>query len=160
VPLFDLLKGQDMPYEGFGDILPYSSENNNSFDSLTEEAEERMKESFGVELNDVNKTIVDLENTIEEMWQEGWNPEEANINLFATDFGLLLSKIIKELYGGTTIFRSSSELNHLSIWWNEKGVEVFPFHKAYKCLTNEYGENMVSFVKDLKHILEEEEEHE
>jgi hypothetical protein len=155
VPLFDLLKGQNSPYEGFGDVLPDQVENKELIDRLTSEAAERIKEGFGIELSDTNQAVTEIENTIAEMWQEGWNPDEGNVNLFATDFGLVLVELIQQLYAGKTVFRSTSELNHLSIWWSEKGVEVFPFHKAYKRLTLESGENLSSFVQGLKHILEE-----
>lgn len=156
VPIFDLLKGQNVPYEGFGDVLPAQVEHENLIEKLISEAVERIKEGFGVELNDWNQAVKKLEDMIIEMWQDGWNPDGGNVNLFATDFGLLLTAIIKELYDGKTIFRSISELNHVSIWWSDKGLEVFPFHKAYKRLTLESGENLISFVQGLGNILEEE----
>lgn len=154
VPLFDLLEGQKTPYEGFGKILPDQVKNNNVIEKLTSEAFVRIKKGFDIELSDTNQAIKDIEDSIAEMWQEGWNPDEGNVNLFATDFGFILTAIIKQLYEGKIIFRSLSELNHLSIWWSEKQVEVFPFHKAYKRITLESGENLHSFVRGLRHILE------
>ncbi len=153
VPLFDLLKSQNEPYEGFGEILLDSFENNNIIHGLISMAVDHIKDCFEIPLYDPHQTGMELEKAISEMWQEGWDPEEADVNLFVTDFGLLLTKILKELYGGTYILRSKSELNHLSIWWIEKRVEVFPFHKIYKRLINDSGENLYSFIQGLKHIL-------
>lgn len=153
VPLFDLLKGQKSPYKGFGVILSDQDENNKLLEKLTSEAAERFKEGFGIKLDDSNQAIEELEKTITEMWQEGWNPDEGNVNLFATDFGLILAEIIQCLFAGKTLFRSKSNLNHLSVWWNEQRVEVFPFHKAYKRLTTESGESLSSFVSGLKQLL-------
>ena len=35
------------------------------------------------------------------------------------------------------------------------GVEAFPFHKAFKCLTESDGESMAYFVRGVGHELEE-----
>ena len=52
-----------------------------------------------------------------------------------------------DLLGGRLIFRLPGDVVdiHNSIFW--PGVEVFPFHKAFKCLTEEEGESMSYFVR-------------
>jgi len=56
--------------------------------------------------------------------------------------------------GGRLIFRSSEDVVdvHNSIFW--PGVEAFPFHKAFKCLTEIDGESMAYFVRGVGHELE------
>jgi hypothetical protein len=55
----------------------------------------------------------------------------------------------QDLLGGKLIFRSPGDIVdvHNSILW--PGVEVFPFHKAFKCLTDRDGESMAYFVRGI-----------
>jgi hypothetical protein len=59
----------------------------------------------------------------------------------------LLIQVTQDLLGGRLIFRSPGDVVdvHNSIFW--PGVEVFPFHKVFKCLTNRDGESMAYFVR-------------
>lgn len=153
IPPFDLLKGQNAPFEGFGDILPKSLSNNNLLIGLISQATIRIEEDFEIGQGDAIKFVAELENIIDEMWQDGWDPQKGDVNLFTTDFGLILTKTIIDLYGGEFIFRSKTNLNHFSIWWVEKGIEVFPFHKMYKRLIYLSGENLSSFIQGLQEVL-------
>ena len=56
---------------------------------------------------------------------------------------------IQDVTGGQAIFRSRTDLSHASLWWPEKRVEVFPFHKMYRRLVDRDGESLVFFVKAL-----------
>ena len=51
------------------------------------------------------------------------------------------------------MFRSESDLNHVSLWWSEQAVEAFPFHKMYKRLTSREGESVSFFVRGLEQLL-------
>lgn len=155
IPPFDFLKGQEVPFEGFGDILPDSLTTKNLLQDQIRRAGERVEKGFGLELDDPKKLLVELEKTIDEMWEEGWEPNKGDINLFATDFGLLITKTIRDIFGGKYIFRSENDLTHLSIFWAEKGMEVFPFHKVYKRLIKRSGESLVDFIQGLEQMLDE-----
>jgi hypothetical protein len=76
-----------------------------------------------------------------------------DLNLFTRDFGLLLLEATLDLLGGRPIFRSPGQdiYVHNSIFW--PGVEAFPFHKAFKCLTEADGESMAYFVRGVAHEL-------
>jgi hypothetical protein len=153
VPPFDYLEGQDSPYEGFGEALPVSQAREKVLRSLIAQATGRVEEEFEVELSDPNQASTELENVIAQMWAEGWNTGSGDVNLLATDFGLILTGVIGELHGGELIFRSETVLDHLSIWWVEDAIEVFPFHKAYKRLFSQYGENLNTFIRGLGSLL-------
>jgi hypothetical protein len=88
------------------------------------------------------------------MWTEGWQPERSDINLFATDFGCVLTKAIEQTLDGMLVFRSSSDLSHLSVWWPQAQVEAFPFHKTYKRLLSEEGESLGFFSRQLTRLVE------
>jgi hypothetical protein len=64
-------------------------------------------------------------------------------------------KATLDLLGGRLIFRSPEDDDvsvHNSILW--PGVEAFPFHKAFKCMTESDGESMAYFVRGVGHELE------
>jgi hypothetical protein len=96
-----------------------------------------------------------LDGIIERMWETGWDPRVGDLNLFTRTFGLLLIEATLDLLGGRPIFRSPGDdiYVHNSIFW--PGVEAFPFHKAFKCLTESDGESMAYFVRGVGHELEE-----
>jgi hypothetical protein len=58
-----------------------------------------------------------------------------------------------QLLGGRLVFRSLGDdiYVHNSIFW--PGVEAFPSHKAFKCLTESDGESMAYFVRGVGHEL-------
>jgi hypothetical protein len=111
--------------------------------------------TFRVKLETSSTIPQELDDIIARMWETGWDPRVRNLALFTHDFGLLLIEATLDLLGGRPIFRSPyfDELYvHTSILWPE--VEAFPFHKAFKCLTQTDGESMAYFVRGVSHELE------
>ena len=155
IPPFDALSGQVTPFLGFGDILSKSPEVETQFFLAIADAKRRIEGGFDVRLNIANETAKELDKIIIDMWESGWNPKTGNINLFAFDFGCILAKIVLAQLGGQPTFRSSKEMNHFSIFWANKRLEAFPFHKALKCLHIRQGETMTSFVNGLANKLNE-----
>lgn len=154
IPIFDLLSGQDKPYEGFGEVLTDSADHEEKMNKQIVQAINRVQEGFEVDFSvDGGKIEDKIENIIKEMWDEDWDPKSSNINLFTTDFGLLLVKLIISKFGGELVFRNTNDLNHVSVWWADKEVEVFPFHKVYKRLSEMEGESIKTFITGLNHIL-------
>jgi hypothetical protein len=88
---------------------------------------------------------------MEKMWATGWDPGVGDLNLFTRDFGLLLLEATLDLLGGRPVFRSPARIYTSTMW---PGVEAFPFHKAFKCLTETDGESMTYFVRGVAHELE------
>jgi len=150
VPPFDALAEEASPFGGFGPILPTSAELNDRFQKEAIDARRRIQEGFQTKLASPTETPNELDKIITSMWNSGWNPEIGNVDLFARDFGCLLTKAILELLGGMLIFRSTDDASHLSIFWADAKLEAFPFHKVLKCLNNRHGETMSSFVSGLK----------
>lgn len=109
-----------------------------------------------MELTNPSTVPRELDDILEEMWKTWWDPRVGDLNLFTFDFGLMLFEATLSLLGGKPVLRSPGSDNvyvHTSIVW--PGVEAFPFHKAFKCLTLEDGESMTYFVRGLAYQLEE-----
>jgi len=150
--LFDLVKGEETPIKNFGKIYIVKDDIKTMLFEVEEEARRRFNKFF---LNSNKEiTIKSLEKTIQKMWNEGWNPDKGNINLFSTDFGIILTIIIIDKIGGQIIFRSDENLNDLSIWWQEKKIEVFPFHKMYKRLLSKDEDDIEYFYNQIKKMIE------
>jgi hypothetical protein len=154
VPPFDLLTNQPSPYESFGRILPASETVERAFEDVVGKARERIGEAFGVRIGQDREGIQELEDLIAEMWAQDWNPEEGDVNLFATDFGSLFTRALSRVLKGRLVFRSEKDLSHLSCWWEPNGVEAFPFHKVYKRLLSQEGESLPFFFSALESILQ------
>jgi hypothetical protein len=152
-PAFDLLVGRaKTPYRGFGGVA----------DSLERQLHMgatkvrlQIRETFGVELTSATAVPRELDNIVEEMWKTGWDPHVGQLNLFTFHFGLMLFEATLSLLGGKAVLRSPGDdvYLHTSIFW--PGVEAFPFHKAFKCLTRDDGETMAYFLRGLGQQLEE-----
>jgi hypothetical protein len=152
-PRFDLLEGQETPFEGFGDVLPDSESRESTFADVLEEVLAYVHEVFKVNLDDPCDRPAILERTIAQMWQEGWRPEIGDVNLFTRDFGVILAASMRDLLGGKLVFRSECEMDHLSIWWEGSKLEAFPFHKTYKRLTSQEGESIDFFFRAIRKML-------
>lgn len=150
VPLFDILADQQSIYPGFGPVLPHSQARLDRFIKLADQATERIQSEFLAEKPQKDVGIETLDGIIEQMWSEDWDPQSGDINLFSTDFGLVLTRIIQALVGGRLVFRSETDLNHVSLYWPDRQIEVFPFHKIYKCLANRTGESLKMFVEAIR----------
>lgn len=153
VPPFDLLSGFTSPYEGFGEYFEPSTERFLRYDAESREARKRLEDGFQVHLSGLELISTELDTLAAEMWEQGWNPRKNNINLFTTDFGLVLSRAILETLGGTVVLRSDEDISHLSIWWQQEQLEAFPFHKILKRLCHREGESIRFFIDGLKFLL-------
>jgi|GEM_PF-4339895 hypothetical protein len=149
VPPFDLLENLSHPFSGFSEVLPSTPDLEDSFRRKATTVRLRIAAQFGVPLKDWTSTAKELDSIVAGMWGTGWNPETGNVNLFACDFGLVLSEAILGMLHGTPTFRSKTDLSHFSIYWPEHRLEAFPFHKVLKCLYNKEGERMIGFVDGL-----------
>ena len=148
VPPFESLTQGTTPYSGFGPLLiePDAGEN---FSRVTQEASVRISETFGVSPPADRTGIATLEEFASRMWREGWDPESADVNLFVRDFGSVFMAIIQAMTAAEPVFRSKTDLSHASLWWPKKRLEVFPFHKMYRRLTDQAGESLIFFVDGL-----------
>lgn len=148
VPPFESLTQGTGPYSGFGPLVlePEAAAN---FSRVVKEATGRISEMFGVSPPSDRTGIAALEELASRIWREGWDPERADVNLFVRDFGSVLMSITQAMTDGEPVFRSKTDLSHASLWWPKKRLEVFPFHKMYRRLTDQSGESLVFFVDSL-----------
>ncbi|QNN23414.1 hypothetical protein HED60_14390 [Planctomycetales bacterium ZRK34] len=121
--------------------------------NATEQAFKKLKDCFGIRQGSPKQIVLTIENTVSEMWKEGWSPKESSLNLFTTNFGLVLADAIHEGFGGVGIFRSTTDLNHYSLWWRCCKIEIFPFHKMHKRLIHASGENLCYFFQGMQEYL-------
>jgi hypothetical protein len=155
-PAIDMFSGKaTKPYHGFGGVIANSGELERQLHADAVRVREDFRKTFRARLVSPTSTPKELDDIVKKMWETGWDPRVGNLNLFIRDFGLLLIEATMELLGGRLVFRSPGDdvYIHNSIFW--PGVEVFPFHKAFKCLTESDGESMAYFVRGVGHELEE-----
>jgi hypothetical protein len=148
VPPFECLTQDTAPYSGFGPPIA-AADVSESFSRVVEEATHRITEMFGVSPQPDRTGIVVLEELVSRMWREGWDPATSDTNLFVRDFGSVLMSVIHTMAGGEPVFRSTTDLSHASLWWPKDRLEVFPFHKMYRRLTDRTGESLVFFTDAL-----------
>ena len=152
VPPFDMLVSQAEPYGGFGDVLSSSEQVENQVAQTAIEARERIEQVFGIAMGTCFDTPRIIEELVQKMWRDGWSPNNSSINLFTTDFGAVLVDEIRRCSGGSLIFRSATDLSHMSLWWPDRGIEVFPFHKMYKRLLANDGESIEYFANRIRKL--------
>ena len=154
IPPFDLITGDAIPFDGFGNIIEDKKNVEIRFLKVLKEVSDRIRDIFNLDLDCENIDVVkDLENIISQMWLEGWDPESGDYNLFSRDFGSILAREIKSQLGGDYIFRSTKRLDYMSIFWKEKKVEAFPFFKVLKRLFNKDGESLTYFFSSLRKMI-------
>lgn len=153
VPPFDVLTGQDAPYVGFGETEVIESAYPSSYLETVSQAKRRISEVFGIRGETDLESIRMVEGAIAQMWIDGWNPNEANVNLFATDFGCVVIEGLKQDLGGTLVLRSEKDISHASLWWKDKSIEAFPFHVTYKRLTSNEDQSLTHFTNSLRAML-------
>jgi hypothetical protein len=153
VPPFDVLTSQTTPFTGFGDPLAATTDCEGRFLDTAHQARRRISEVFALELGGPEEVPAKLEGVIAQMWVEGWDPETGDVNLFTTDFGCVLAQAIHQTLGGLLVFRSATDLSHLSLWWHERAVEAFPFHKTYKRLLSNEGDSFPYFARCLANLV-------
>jgi hypothetical protein len=148
-PAFDMFSGvATAPYHGFGGVVQDSDGLERLLHAEAAQVRKDVQKTFRAKLETSASIPKELDGVIEKMWETGWDPRVGNLNLFTRTFGLLLFETTLDLLGGKPIFRSPGDDNvyvHNSIFW--PGVEAFPFHKAFKCLTESDGESMSYFVR-------------
>ena len=110
-------------------------------------------ETFKVRINATESGILSLEKLVGQMWDEGWDPEHGDINLFARDFGSLFFVGIHTILKGAQVFRSETDLSHASLFWAHRKAEAFPFHRIYKRLYAKDGESLPYFFDGVKQQL-------
>lgn len=148
VPPPDVLAGEPEPYSGFGP--PQGHAVNDDFLRVVDGARHRVQETFEAVDVEGRPGVETIERVIREMWDEGWDPEQGDVNLFTRDFGSLFMACLSNALGGERIFRSMTDLSHASVFWRKKRLEAFPFHKVYKRLSNREGDSLVFFFDSLK----------
>lgn len=154
IPPFDIITGDSIPFDGFGNIIEDKKNVEISFLKVLKEVSNRIRDIFDLDLDCENiDAVTDLENLLSQMWLEGWDPEAGDYNLFTRDFGSILAREIKSQMGGEYIFRSKRRLDYTSIFWKEKKVEAFPFFKVLKRLFNKDGESLTYFFSSLRTII-------
>jgi hypothetical protein len=147
-PAMDMFFGNaTTPYRSFGGVIHDSGELERQLHADAGRVQVEVRRIFGVKLGNPTSIPRELDEIVERMWETGWDPRSGDLNLFTHDFGLLLIEATLDLLGGRPIFRSPGDnvYVHNSIFW--PGVEAFPFHKAFKSLTETDGESMAYFVR-------------
>ena len=155
-PALDMFVGFPQPYAGFGGVIEHPGNLLKELRANAAQVREDIRRTFHVTLEDPVSTTQQLDRIIAEMWETGWDPQINNLNLFNREFGLLLFDATLDLLGGTPIFRNpggDQVYVHNSIFW--PGVEAFPFHKAFKCMTHSDGESMAHFIRGVANVLVE-----
>jgi len=117
--------------------------------AVVDQARSRFSDVFGCAFSLSEEGIEQLELVIQEMWSSGWDPANGDIDLFSRDFGSMLAASTQQLLGGKFVFRSSTDLTHSSIWFEERCLETFPFHRVFKRLTHEHGESLTYYFKSV-----------
>ncbi len=152
IPPFDLLNGSDKPTDSFGIILENTeyAEALLQFEDLFNKAKESLAEIFNFDLSYHEDIVNGLDAIISEMWSTGWDPNNADLNLYCSHFGVILAFHMGSMPNVRIVMRSLNNLNHLSVWHEASKSEYFPFHKIVKCLTRKHGESIRQMVDDLK----------
>ncbi len=150
--LFDLLTGAPAPFTGFGQILKPSVVVPR-FREAVRQAHERLQEVFHLEPGANSQVAQQIENVVASMWAEGWDPNKADFDLFARDFGTVIADAILVGLGGEIVFRSETDLSHVSIWWESLRTETFPYHKVAKRLLRREGEDLCYYWESLVRIV-------
>jgi hypothetical protein len=151
LPSFDVLTGAAEPFDG-GDvsvtpqILP-------RFEEVVSQAAARVVDIFAVDVPANLDGAAELERIVIEMWDDGWNPDEGEVSLFVRDFGALLVRSILGELNGVPVFRSPTDLSHMSVWWPDLKVETFPFHRMYKRMTHADGESITYYISSLNRLV-------
>lgn len=148
VPPFEALTQGTCPYSGLGPLVS-DAEATQNFSPVVASAFARLSETFGVSLHPDRNGVATLEDLVNRIWDEGWDPESGDVNLFVRDLGSVFMFILQAMTAGEAVFRSKTDLSHASLWWPKKRLEIFPFHKMYRRLTDRDGESLVFFVDSL-----------
>lgn len=150
VPEFDMLASQSRPFEGFGEPAICSSSFKSVIDEVIDQSRSRVSEFFGLDATEGEDVAIALDQIVADMWREGWDPSVGDLNLFARDLGAVFLYALTREFGGDLVLRSTSDLSHASVFLRRKKIEVFPFHKAFKCLVRRDGESFAQVVRGIR----------
>lgn len=153
VPPFDVLQGGASPYEGFGVPRVATPDEASNLEEALGGARVRVADGFAVALEAGIGAARQLDEIVAAMWGDGWSPVIGDVNLFVTDFGLILFGLLQHHGGGAVVMRKEGDPSHLSIWWKDARVEAFPFHCMLKCLTTQGEASADSFVRGVLGLL-------
>ena len=114
---FDAIIGSEKPTDSFGSIFEDEEYELtlSQFEIFAIEVKESLRDRFDLVLSDLKTVTDELDNVISEFWSEGWVPEKNNSDLFCSHFGTILATFLNAVPNTKIIFRSSTELNNLSI---------------------------------------------
>lgn len=147
----DMLVGATTPARDFGAPLTDRAlrDARTELAGIVAEARARFIDTFGPLPDNPREVARRLEATCAEMWREGWEPQSSDLDLFATDFGVILMDAMYQDLSGEIVLRSSDELSHGSLFWPSAGIEAFPLHKVAKRLLNSDGEGLAYFYEQV-----------
>ena len=150
---FDALEGGGEPTSMIGPVVQgvAATQGLRDLAEIAVTARNAVRHIFRQDLEADEAGMSRLDEIVQGMWRDRWNPAEANLDLFVTHFGSLLASALLSLSGSEAIFRDGRALDHVSVFFRlEPSMEYFPFHKAYKCLTNREGESFAQLFRDAR----------
>lgn len=144
--MFDVLAGGASPSGDFGPVRRPGP----GFDDMALAVRTRIEESFDVDLNVAADVPEAIESIAAGMWSTGWTEMDANTAVLPHDLGLVLTVALHVTLGGSILTRGDDQWIHCSIWWEDRRLEAFPFHKVLKRLTEQDGESLTYFDRSLR----------
>jgi hypothetical protein len=142
--------GATAPYRGFGDVIDDSGALESKLHADAAQVRKDVRETFRVELGSSNSIPIELDKIMEKMWATGWDPR---VETSICSRVILVCSCWRQRWScwAEGPFSLAGRIYTSTIW---PGVEAFPFHKAFKCLTETDGESMTYFVRGVAHELE------
>ena len=147
---FDALVGGRTPTLMFGPPLQGDLEASArcALAELSVDARRRVADSFKETIEPNAAGVEGLDDIIKNMWKSDWSPEHSIIDRICTDFGALYCAAFLSVSGLQPVFRSTTELDHVSFWNAASTREYFPFHKVVKALSSCEGESLAQMFAD------------
>lgn len=148
-PLFDALSGDIAPTLLFGELVlaPEASLALQKLLAVADEARSSITNIFNTSVSPDLAGVSALDSIIAAMWNQSWNPNVDQFNLFVTHFGALLADTALRVPNTQPVFRDLYSLNHFSLWQPNSQMEYFLFHKTAKVLRLSDGESLLQFYK-------------
>lgn len=147
--LIDAVRGSPQPTNMFGRSLSARTVTRctSTLRSLAATARSQVTETFVLDVTPDHSGLMRLDAIITDMWHEGWDPACGDARLFTRDFGLLLADALLGIAGAQSVFRSTTILDHTSVWFSASRTEYFPFHKAHKAAHERDGESIAQMFR-------------
>jgi hypothetical protein len=112
-----------------------------------------VRESEGLKAEDLPSVLEELESTINQMFDQGWDPVKEALQPRTVDFGALLVQGLSRHFDLYPTLRSSQKLNDFSCFLPEVNVEIFPFRIILYRLSNPQGFSLISFWEEMAAML-------